>query len=89
MADIYCQAAQELGYPRADLNGYFTEGCDAIYYPIKHGRRYGVYGAYIEEAMYRPETKLTVRKFAHVKKVYSFHRDCIFSYQNKRLSSSL
>lgn len=26
MGEIYVQAAHELGYPRQDLNGYFTEG---------------------------------------------------------------
>jgi len=26
MAQIYVDAAKELGYPRADLNGYYTQG---------------------------------------------------------------
>ncbi|XP_035710955.1 oxygen-dependent choline dehydrogenase 1 isoform X2 [Folsomia candida] len=69
MADVYVKAAGELGYPRQDLNGYYTEGFDTIFYPIKNGRRFGVYGAYIESAIKRPDTKLTVRRFAHAKKV--------------------
>lgn len=67
MADVYVKAAGELGYPRQDLNGYYTEGIyfnviiakntwmckyayiyltgfDTIFYPIKNGRRFGVYG---------------------------------------------
>jgi len=26
MANLYVSAAKELGYPQADLNGYYTEG---------------------------------------------------------------
>lgn len=101
-------AANELGYPRQDLNGYFTEGnnanyapffldrkilffilsvffvkwpifsgkCahllagfDTIYYPIKNGRRFGVYASFIEEAMLNLEKTITIRQFAYVKKV--------------------
>ncbi|ODM87631.1 Oxygen-dependent choline dehydrogenase [Orchesella cincta] len=64
MGDIYVKAAGELGYPRQDLNGYFTEGFDTIYYPMKGGRRHGVYGAFIEEAMLNLDKRLTVRQFA-------------------------
>jgi choline dehydrogenase-like flavoprotein len=69
MAEIFVEAAQQMGYPRADLNGNFTEGFDVVFYPIKNGRRFGVYGAVINTVRTRPS--LTIRKFSMVKKVLS------------------
>lgn len=42
-------------------------GFDVIFYPIKNGRRFGVYGAMINSVRTRPS--LTIRKFSLVKKV--------------------
>lgn len=44
-------------------------GFDVIYYPIKNGRRYGIFSGFIEEAMLNLEKTITVRQFAYVKKV--------------------
>ncbi|CAL8070241.1 unnamed protein product [Orchesella dallaii] len=69
MGDLYVKAAGELGYPRQDLNGYYTEGFDTIYYPLKDGKRFGVYGAFIEEATVNLEKRITTRQFAQVKRI--------------------
>ncbi len=45
----------------------FLPGFDTIFYPIKDGRRHGVYAAYIDPAQQR--SSLVVRKYAYVKKV--------------------
>lgn len=67
MAEIFVQAATELGYPHADLNGNYTDGFDVVNYPIKNGRRFGVYGAMINAIRTRPT--LTIRKFSMVKRI--------------------
>lgn len=42
-------------------------GFDTIFYPIKYGRRNGVYGSFLEPAL--AHSRLTVRKYAYVKRV--------------------
>lgn len=65
MADIYLKAAQELGYPTQDLNGYYTEGFDTIFMPLQRGARHGVFAGFIATA----SSSLTIRRFAYAKKI--------------------
>lgn len=51
------------------IMNYYIPGFDVIYYPLKNGRRYGVFGAFIEEAQVNLEKTITIRQFAYVKKV--------------------
>ncbi|CAG7718406.1 unnamed protein product [Allacma fusca] len=67
LSDTVVNAANELGYAKVDLNGYYTEGFDAIYYPIKNGRRHAAYRSYIRPA--RRRKNLSIYKFAHVNKI--------------------
>jgi len=54
-------------YPSNIYFNIFIPGFDTIFYPIKEGRRHGVYAAYVDPAMLRPT--LVVRKYAYVKRV--------------------
>ncbi|CAG7818306.1 unnamed protein product [Allacma fusca] len=67
MAEMFIEAGQELGYPRADLNGRFETGFSPIFYPIRNGRRDSGFKAFIEPA--RLNQKLTIYKFSTVSRV--------------------
>ncbi|CAG7824981.1 unnamed protein product [Allacma fusca] len=67
MAEMFCEAGKEFGYPRTDLNAEFKEGCSPIYYTQKNGRRFGTYKAFIEPI--RDRKNLYIYKFSHVTKI--------------------
>ncbi|CAG7718407.1 unnamed protein product [Allacma fusca] len=67
LADYFVKAGAELGYPKTDLNGYYTEGFDTIHFPIKRGQRQAVYRSFIRPA--RRRRNLTIYKYSHVNKI--------------------
>ncbi|CAL8111194.1 unnamed protein product [Orchesella dallaii] len=67
VGEKWVQATVEMGWPRADINGNFTEGFDTTTYTMKDGRRSAAYGAWLDPL--RNRLTLTIRKYAHVRKV--------------------
>ncbi|CAL8144019.1 unnamed protein product [Orchesella dallaii] len=67
MRDYFIQAAEEMGYPKKDLAGYYDEGFDIINYNMKNGRRDSTYSAFIEPI--RKSPALTIYKYSEVTRV--------------------
>ncbi|CAG7820916.1 unnamed protein product [Allacma fusca] len=67
LVDNYLNAAKELGYRKADINGYYTEGFDVGHFTTRRGKRDAVYESYIESS--RMRKNLVIYKYAHVNRL--------------------
>ncbi|CAG7731190.1 unnamed protein product, partial [Allacma fusca] len=68
LTKYFLEAAQEMGYPRRDLNAPYNEAFSEFDYTKKNGRRWGSYQAFIQ-SIRKTRKNLTIRKYALVSRV--------------------
>ncbi|CAL8074899.1 unnamed protein product [Orchesella dallaii] len=69
IAKHFVKAAEEMGYPKVDLNAPYQEGFNEHVYNQKRGHRAGAFNAFLQPIRQSRRDKLTIRKYAHVTKV--------------------